>query len=343
MDKVKNRPKAAEDSDDEDTLDETEALQAEIGELEAANAKRREKLQEYEKNKKWNVDNIGKVVADKTEVNPTAGKKNYTSSGFVPPKPDDLKPLSKKTADRSAASAEDEDVATTASKTIINSAGPTEKFDKADLGVIESYPVFCDKYADVVEEFMRIPDLNGSREFLLNNAEVLLQENASNYLLLASLEDEMNGRREAMKLTARQSQIITNIAELAKTVDTHPGNVIMPFFKRMEEREHLEEFLKGVKSFQEKIIQRAVVKRQEIDAQRETETKNLEDVPKEERLGPGGLDPLEVIETLPQDMVKAFESRDIEQLKQALMKLEPHEAEYHMKRCVDSGLWNPGG
>lgn len=323
----------ADDSDDDDDLDDSEALCAELTELEAANAKRRDKLREYEKNKKWNVDNLGKVAADRTEVNPTAGQKNYTESGFVPPKLD-------------GDDGTEPTVTTTASKTIINTkAGPAERFHKADLGIIETYPQFCDKYADVVEEFMKIPDLNGSREFLLKNAEILLQENASNYLLLASLEDEMNGRRDAMTLTARQSQIISNIAELAKTVDTHPGNVIVPFFKRLEEREHLEEFLRGVKSFQEKIIQRAVVKRQEIDAQREAEASgstNLEDIPVEERLGPGGLDPLEVIKTLPEDMVKAFESRDVDQLKEALMKLEPEEAEYHMKRCVDSGLWNAG-
>jgi cell division cycle protein 37 len=342
------KQQTADSDDDDDNLDDTEALQAELNELEAANAKRHDKLAEFEKNKKWNVDNLGTVVADKTEISKTAGKKNYTESGFVPPKEDDLVPTKKAVAtkNKDAEDAADDGMITTkSSKTIINSStGPVEKFNKADIGVMETYPQFCEKYADIVEDFMKIPDLNGSRDFLLQNAEILLQENASNYLLLASLEDEMNDRRDAMKRTARQSQIITNIAELAKTLDTHPGNVIMPFFKRMEERVHLEEFLTGVKAFQEKLIQRAVVKRQEIDAQREEEASNsLKDIPKEQRLGPGGLDPLEVIETLPEDMVKAFESRDVEQLKQALMKLGEEEAEYHMKRCVDSGLWNAGG
>jgi cell division cycle protein 37 len=41
-------------------------------------------------------------------------------------------------------------------------------------------------------------------------------------------------------------------------------------------------------------------------------------------------------------MQDAFESRDVEQLKQALMEMDPKDAEYHMKRCVDSGLWNAG-
>jgi cell division cycle protein 37 len=42
---------------------------------------------------------------------------------------------------------------------------------------------------------------------------------------------------------------------------------------------------------------------------------------------------------LPPEMVAAFESRDVDQLKQVLMTLAPEDAEHHMKRCVDSGLW----
>jgi cell division cycle protein 37 len=66
----------------------------------------------------------------------------------------------------------------------------------------------------------------------------------------------------------------------------------------------------------------------------------LKELPQEERLGPGGLDPIEVFESLPESMQEAFESRDTEKLKQALLNMSESEAEYHMKRCVDSGLWN---
>jgi len=207
-----------------------------------------------------------------------------------------------------------------------------------------SYYEFTQKYADTVEEFMKITDLEQSKEFLLKNGDILLQENASNYLLLASLEDEMNGYREKMKQTARQSQLISSIADLARSLSTHPGNVILPFFGRLQQKEYLEGFLAGVKDFQDKIIKRAVTKKIEMDREREAEeageASDLKDIPKEQRLGPGGLDPLEVIETLPECMQKAFESRDVEELKKALMSLDPKDAEYHMKRCVDSGLWN---
>merc|ERR1711935_485610 len=115
-----------------------------------------------------------------------------------------------------------------------------------------------------MEEFMAVSSLDKTREFLILHGDIMLQENASNYLLLASLEDEMNGFRDKMRLTARQSQILSNIAELAKTMKRHPGNVILPFFHRMQKREFLEGFLEGVEAFTQKIIERAIVKRKEM-------------------------------------------------------------------------------
>jgi cell division cycle protein 37 len=59
---------------------------------------------------------------------------------------------------------------------------------------------------------------------------MLQQEHCCNYLLLGRLEDEMNGYRDQMKQEAEQSQIISNIAELAKSRNMHPGNMITPLF-----------------------------------------------------------------------------------------------------------------
>jgi cell division cycle protein 37 len=397
----KNKNDDSDSDDDDDDLNDREGLETERNELVKANAARQAKLDEYEKNKKWNVDNMFHVTEERSIVNPSAGKLGYTETGFIVPT-DDAEPKEAATATSSKVVAEEAQgetkkpasttttdskpaATTTAAKKPV--AGPSpppksaaaakssssatttavataekKKFDDNDLGVMMTYHEFTEKHADTVEEFMALPDLESSKNFLLQNAQVLLQENASNYLLLASLEDEMNGHREKMKRTARQSQIVTNIAELAKTLKTHPGNVIVPFFTRLQQREHLQEFLVGVTAFQEKIIKRAVVKKQEIDAQRLREAEQeeeeegvaaatratrsatsggveLADIPREERLGPGGLDPLEVIETLPDSMVKAFESRNVDNLKQALLALPPDEAEHHMNRCIAAGLW----
>merc|ERR1740124_122181 len=64
-------------------------------------------------------------------------------------------------------------------------AGPTP----ASIAML-SYHEFTEKYSGLVEEFMVISSLAKSKEFLIQHGNILLQENASNYLLLASLEDE---------------------------------------------------------------------------------------------------------------------------------------------------------
>lgn len=361
---------AGEDSDDE--LEDKEGLEAELEALKSANKARQEKLDKYEKNKKWNVDNMCHVVEERTIINPRAAEDKFSDSGFALPSEGNS---TSTVVDSGIASSKNLDSAVPTveiSSEIENkssqktSAEKNQKIDVPSKPTIEtvkpapapvkkvsgpshasismlSYHDFVEKYADVMEEFMKISSLDESRDFLIKHGDVMLQENASNYLLLASLEDEMNGLREKMRLTARQSQLISNIAELAKTMKTHPGNVIIPFFKRLEEKVHFDGFMVGLENFVQNLIKRAVVKRREMDEERAREEGvDLKDIPKEERLGPGGLDPVEVFESLPASMQEAFESRDTEKLKKALLEMSPQEAEMHMKRCVDAGLWNEG-
>lgn len=42
-------------------------------------------------------------------------------------------------------------------------------------------------------------------------------------------------------------------------------------------------------------------------------------------------------------MKDCFESKDIELLKKTITEMPEDQAKYHMKRCVDSGLWVPEG
>eukprot|EP01059_Diplonema_ambulator_P031304 TRINITY_DN5699_c0_g1_i1.p1 TRINITY_DN5699_c0_g1~~TRINITY_DN5699_c0_g1_i1.p1 ORF type:complete len:457 (+),score=231.82 TRINITY_DN5699_c0_g1_i1:450-1820(+) len=67
------------------------------------------------------------------------------------------------------------------------------------------------------------------------------------------------------------------------------------------------------------------------------------DVPREERLGPGGLDPVEVFKELPICLQDAFRSREMEPLHKAIEELGPEQAEKYLKLCSKAGLWNPEG
>lgn len=367
--KIKKRNEDDSDSDDDDDdFDDTEAIKIEIEELRSQNAQRQATLDDYEKNKKWNVDNLFEVKDERTMVNENASKENYTRTGHAQSTVSGEK--AKKEFEEARRKAEQKDATestkkvssallkkatsgpakppstTTAVATTKANTDPTEVDSDPDF--LYTYHEFTEKFAELCEKFMFLHGFEESKDFLLKHGDILLQEHSANYLLLATLEDEMNGKHQEMRQRAKQSQIITNIAELAQSWHTHPGNAIIPFFNRLEQRDFLEGFLSGVKVFIEKIENRAILKRREIDTAREQEQGSrvkkegvdLSEIPKEDRLGPGGLDPLEVIESLPLSMQEAFESRNTDQLRQALMDMDPKDAEYHMKRCVDSGLWN---
>ena len=380
------------DSDSDDDLEDLDGLRSELKALENSNADNQAKLDHYEKNKKWNVDNMCHVVEERTIVNKNVGESKYSNeTGFALPKEEDTKTVSKeeeegsdkdgkKTDDKLSTSKGEETVptvqmsgakigddaaktkttvstakkegstaltTTTATKTPQLQPQPNDPTKSVSVSML-TYHEFTEKYADVVEKFMAIESMDKSKDFLLHNGDVLLQENASNYLLLASLEDEMNGFHEKMKLVARQSQIISSIADLAKSLKLHPGNVIHPFFQRMENKELYDGFMQSVKEFIQRIEVRAVQKRKEMDEARAKEIRekgieadgavDVADIPLEQRLGPGGLDPLEVFESLPESMQEAFESREKEKLEAALRAMTSEEVAYHMKRCVDSGV-----
>ena len=40
-------------------------------------------------------------------------------------------------------------------------------------------------------------------------------------------------------------------------------------------------------------------------------------------------------------MQECFESQDIGRLQEVIRNMDEKDARYHMKRCVDSGLWKP--
>ncbi|KAH3737282.1 hypothetical protein DPMN_043865 [Dreissena polymorpha] len=141
-----------------------------------------------------------------------------------------------------------------------------------------------------------------------------------------------------MEQVSHQTIVMQFILELAKQMELDPRSCIKPFFTRIKQaqKEYQDAFNDELSGFKERIRTRAKQKIEEAIKEHEEEER-------QKRLGPGGLDPVEVFESLPDTMKACFESKDIEQLQQVVLEMPKAEAEYHMKRCVDSGLWVPGG
>lgn len=220
---------------------------------------------------------------------------------------------------------------TAAEKTIVSpgTTAPSRIGPESEKDAVTSYAKFVEEHEAELEEFLG-STMDEARQRLHTNGD-LLHEHAQSYILLSCLEDEMNGEHDKMLVSARNSQILSHVTELATSMNRHPRDVVLPFFKRISEAQYKKTFEDAVDGFVQRIMKRAVEKRMEM----------AEEVPKEERLGPGGLDPVEVFETLPKAMQEAFEAKDMQMLQVALQAMPVEEAKKHMKRCEESGLWVP--
>jgi cell division cycle protein 37 len=139
-----------------------------------------------------------------------------------------------------------------------------------------------------------------------------------------------------MQHVAHQCIVMQFILELSKTLKYDPRACVSPFFSKMQvaNNEYKEGFFDELNAFKERIRNRA---REKIEAA----MKEAEEEERQKRLGPGGLDPVEVFETLPESLQKCFESQNVDMLQETLLKMSKEDAEYHMDRCVKSGLWVP--
>ena len=315
----------------------------------------------------WNIDNICKVKDEKSIVNkmesaslkaedfkPTGqteamfnkrdkekneGENETTSS--APEKASDSAASGNKPTTTSSTSSKPSASGTSTSQKSepIGPIGPVSEVSSERLNMM-SYNDFAFAHEELLEAFSEIQDMERSKQMLFKNCDILLHEHAQSYMLLSSLEDEMNGKHKRMRNVAKQSQILSHINELGVSMKRDPRDVILPFFARMEDPAHFKGFTTAVDEFCSRIVNRAVEKKKEMDEERELQN----DIPpREERLGPGGLDPIEVMEMLPAKLREAFESRSVEALKEVIAAMTPKEAKKWMKMCVDSGLWVPQG
>ena len=342
--------------DNDEEYEDVDALKAEAQELEGLVNTRNKRITDIKKKRAWNIDNICKVSEEKTIVNKSEAQ-SLKASEFAPTGITEST-LAEKSADSNTATetvkkevskSDDNKVKSTTTSTTSTvfkapetsstvTTKPTSKAATKERLQVLSYNDYVLTYESILESYSEIHDIEGTKEFLFKNCDVLLHEHAQSYMLLSCLEDEMNGKRERMKIVCRQSQILSHITELGVSMKRDPRDVVLPFFMRIQEKEYFGAFLSAVNDFIQKIIERAVVKRKEMDKEREDEDEEMQrNVP----LGPGGLNPFEVLKELPDSLRNAFESQDLQRLQDVLASMEPVEAKKWMKKCVDSGLWVP--
>ncbi|XP_034659037.1 hsp90 co-chaperone Cdc37 [Drosophila subobscura] len=194
---------------------------------------------------------------------------------------------------------------------------------------------FVKENEKLCKQYGMLRKYDDSKRFLQEHLQLVCDETA-NYLVIWSINLEMEEKHDLMAHVAHQCICMQYILELAKQLDVDPRACVSSFFSKIQSclPEYRQQFESEIKGFKERIQKRAQEKIAEAVAQAEEEDR-------QERMGPGGLDPADVFESLPDELKACFESRDVELLQKTIAAMPVDVAKHHMKRCVDSGLWVP--
>jgi len=238
-------------------------------------------------------------------------------------------------------------------RTIIHSVDGSRKDTKkvGESFSVDDYSMFKQDNQAILDRFEKA-DWETSRSMLQEHGAILMDDYANSYFMLTCLDEEMQGNRSRVERLCCQGQIISQIHQLAEPMKRPPRDLIPRFFERFERDESKAAFQEGVDHFMKSIIQRAAkVKKEEAAAAAEEAkvTQDMQAIPlveamyqmsEEERKGPGGLDPVEVFESLPEKLQACFRSGHVEMLKKVASAMDPAEFEHQLQRCIDSGLWS---
>lgn len=218
------------------------------------------------------------------------------------------------------------------SKSIVNVKPETEETEEEKE---QKHKTFVEKYEKEIKHFGMLRRWDDSQKYLSDHPHLVCEETA-NYLVIMCIDLEVEEKHALMEQVAHQTIVMQFILELAKSLKVDPRGCFRQFFAKIKtaDQQYQEAFNDELESFKERVRGRAKIRIEKA-------MKEYEEEERQKRLGPGGLDPVDVYESLPSEMQKCFDEKDIQMLQEVISKMDPTEAKAHMKRCIDSGLWVP--
>ncbi|KAI6184386.1 hypothetical protein M3Y97_00590500 [Aphelenchoides bicaudatus] len=229
------------------------------------------------------------------------------------------------------------------SKSIINKANE-KKPESASKHVNEDEEnnqmmKFFDENESLMRKYAMLKGFEECEKFLLENSK-LCCDFATSFLTIEALNMAIEQRDEEMASYAANCITLQYLLELAKSLHA-PGNnenIIKTFFKKIRAADpsYMKMYDDEVDSFKERLTKRAKTKRDAALAEAESEERA-----RRIQESPGGMDPQEVFEALPEQMQEAFQSQSVDKLVQLAEAMDSEVFQYHLNRCIASGLWVP--
>ncbi|XP_063305549.1 hsp90 co-chaperone Cdc37 [Pelobates fuscus] len=210
-----------------------------------------------------------------------------------------------------------------------------EKKEDSEEQKEQKHKTFVEKNLKQLKHFGMLHRWDDSQKYLSDNPHLVCEETA-NYLVIWCIDLEVEEKHALMEQVAHQTIVMQFILELAKSLKVDPRACFRQFFTKIKtaDQQYMDAFNDELESFKGRVKERAKIRIEKA-------LKEYEEEEKKKRLGPGGLDPVEVYETLPVALQKCFDTKDIQLLQDTISQMNPTEARYYMKQCIDSGLWVP--
>ncbi|EDW28655.1 GL18835 [Drosophila persimilis] len=197
---------------------------------------------------------------------------------------------------------------------------------------LEEFQEFVKENEELCKQYGMLRKYEDSRRFLEEHQQLVCEETCC-FLTNWCIDLELEKKHEQVAHVAHQCVCMQYILELGERLGVDPRACVSSFFSRTQLclPEYLHHFETDVKEFKERVQDVAQEKIQEANAK-------VQDV-HQTRLGPGGLDPFEVYESLPEEVQAGFRTGDIELLIKLFDAMPSDVAHHHHQRCLASGLW----
>eukprot|EP00484_Ammonia_sp_Unknown_P001411 CAMPEP_0197021420 /NCGR_PEP_ID=MMETSP1384-20130603/2288_1 /TAXON_ID=29189 /ORGANISM="Ammonia sp." /LENGTH=435 /DNA_ID=CAMNT_0042449239 /DNA_START=38 /DNA_END=1345 /DNA_ORIENTATION=- len=292
-----------------------------------------------------NTDQLDAPSADNKENQTSTDKPTDTTS---PPRPQPAVPAASAPSAAPTSSATTQAAPKQPATTVAEPeppAKPTQAVtqqneEEDDPYIARSNPqLFLDENLDKLRKFAGIKNDGKADRFLKKNPG-LVHEAAEGFLITHAVDRAVEGaQKPELARLSRRCLSIHNLVQSCSQQNVAPELGVERFYAKIESEPRLQEsYKKELNKQVQELMERIEIRRLERLAEMQEIPEEYDDEEKAP-LGPGGLDPTDVLNSLPKVMQDAFINQDIEGLKLALNQMEQSEAEYHMRRCIDSGLW----
>lgn len=216
----------------------------------------------------------------------------------------------------------------------------TEKEKKTEEETMSDYQKFTEKWTSEIKKFGMFSKLEDSQKYLSENTN-LVSEHTATFLCIWCIDLCVEEKMNLVNQVSHQAVILQFILELAKSHRIDPRGCFRQFFEKYRKNENPEyqkAFDDELGAFRVRVKGRAQARLDAYMAEHEAEEKK-----KRIEASPGGLDPQEVFESLPEEWQKCFESHDIPMLQKIVAATDPRLASELLEKCTKSGLWVPEG